>query len=203
MNNRNIILEEKENALSFVLMRSPNNNHINFLKNKTMNTRTKRKYATAEVFLNTKIPKDIRDFIIKKGMNIQEVAYLAYVEITKRSIYTRRSNIGSTFTSLNNNYINTSKNSRLPYYSRQNGEYVLSKGYGKQLISYVEQYLRANGYNYIVLQPSVTALIKYYEKLHYTQNTMNVPEQKENNGNNRNNMNKNRMNENVVMYKRL
>jgi GNAT superfamily N-acetyltransferase len=39
---------------------------------------------------------------------------------------------------------------------------VLSKGYGKQLISYIEQYLKSNGKKYIVLSPLSKRLIKYY-----------------------------------------
>jgi hypothetical protein len=189
---------KQDDFYMFNLRHSPINNKVNFIKNKTLNIRSKRLYASGEVKFNKGIPSYIQDYIYKQGLNLNEVAYLSYIRIIKLSLHTRRNNIRSTFTSLLNENVNESKNSRNRFYNRQSKEYILTKGYGKKLITYIEKYLIENGIKHIILVPKSKPLVPYYINLGYNLITLDIP--LKNNNNYRGN---NYLPENIIMYKNL
>jgi hypothetical protein len=188
---------KQDDFYMFNLRHSPINNKVNFIKNKTLNIRSKRLYASGEVKFNKGIPSYIQDYIYKQGLNLNEVAYLSYIRIIKLSLHTRRNNIRSTFTSLLNENVNESKNSRNRFYNRQSKEYILTKGYGKKLITYIEKYLIENGIKHIILVPESKPLVTYYTNLGYNLITLDIPL------NNNNYGGKKYLPKNIIMYKNL
>ena len=181
----------------FNLHRSPISNKVNFIKNKTLNIRSKRLYASGEVKFNKRIPSYIQEYVLNQGISLNEVAYLSYIRIIKLSLHTRRNNIRSTFTSITNENVNESNNSRNRFYNRLSNEYILSKGYGKKLIMYIEKYLLENGIKHIILVPKSKSLVPYYMNLGYNLITLDIP------FNNNKYRGNNYLPENIIMYKNL
>lgn len=159
------------NYIEFTLWCSPVNNNINFIKNKSINITSKRKYATAEVYLNDKIPESIIAFFVKQGIDITTVAHISYIRIIKTRRNTRKNESKHTFTVLNRRNINKTYKNKTYYNSREN-IYILSKGYGKVLLNNIEKILKDKGIQYISLIPANQSLIQYYEKLKYKRNTL-------------------------------
>jgi hypothetical protein len=193
----NVEIIKDDDFYMFNLYQSPIHNKVNFIKNKALNIRSRRLYASGEVKFNKSIPDYIQDYILKQGLNLNEVAYLSYIRIIRLSLHTRRNNIRSTFTSLLNKNVNQSKNSKNRFYNRRAEEYILSKGYGKKLITYIEKYLLENGIKHIVLVPESKPLVPYYTNLGYNLITLDISL---NNNNYRGN---NYLPENIIMYKNL
>lgn len=79
----NITVIESNNYRKYTLKHRPNNNHITFIKNKTVNTTTKREYVTLEVEFNYKIKPYIRSYMEKKGFKINETAYISHIGIKR------------------------------------------------------------------------------------------------------------------------
>jgi len=166
------IINIAPNFIMFELWKSPKDN-VNFIKNKQFNTVTPRKYVIAEVYINDKIDKSIRDYMYTTyHVNPSNIAYISYIAIMKIPLRTRRNTnntkyIKTNFTMINKkNTVNTYK--RTQYYNKQNNQYIMSKGYGKILLTYIETYMRKNDIQYIILMPSYAKLIAYYTKHGYT-----------------------------------
>jgi hypothetical protein len=193
----NVEITKNNDFYIFNLYRSPISNKVNFIKNKTLNIRSKRLYASGEVKFNKKIPDYIQEYVLNQGLILNEVAYLSYIRIIKLSLHTRRNNTRSTFTTLTNENVNESKNSRNRFYNRHSKEYILSKGYGKKLIMYIEKYLVENGIKHIILVPESKPLVPYYTNLGYNLITLDIPL------NNNNYGGKNHLPKNIIMYKNL
>jgi predicted acetyltransferase len=64
---------------------------------------------------------------------------------------------------------------KIEYYNKQNNQYILSKGYGKVLLTHIETYMRNNGIIYTILMPMNHKLIPYYTKHGYTECIINTP----------------------------
>jgi hypothetical protein len=189
--------------IKFTLWRSPINNNIIFIKNKTLNVISKRKYATAEIYLNNKIPESIQYFFVKHNIDISKVAYISYIETIKTRINTCKNESSSkSFTLLNKKNINkTYKNTK--YYNKRNKYYILSKGYGKILINNIEKILKDKGIKYISLIPSKHSLIKYYTNLNYKLNKLNDIIINDINEQNAMRYNTEYISPNVFMYKQI
>jgi hypothetical protein len=194
--NYNIRINEKSSDyIKFSIWSSPNSNNINFIKD-DKNKSTLREYATADVYLDNKIDIDILNYFKEKGLKNRNIAYLSYIEIKK--IRYRNNKTYKTFTIINkHNTIKTSK--RNLYYNKRNNEYIISKGYGKILLKYIELYLKEKGILYLALIPSSKKLIKYYENIGYILDIKSI------NINENNIMEKysNYISPNIFMYKKL
>jgi hypothetical protein len=172
----NITVEEGPNYRRYVVRSSPNNNQIQFIKNKTLNTRTKRIYATAELNFRKAIPSSILDYMKTKGMKEEETAYLSYIGITKTPLRTRHRSSPNSVTVLYqmNNTINKKNRTSKAYYSKSNKMYTLSKGYGRRLLTEIEKRLKEEGIRYLVLLPSSNVLESYYAALQYESDHMEM-----------------------------
>jgi hypothetical protein len=82
-------------------------------------------------------------------------------------------------------------------------KYILSKGYGKQLLRYVEQYLKDIGIEYIVLTPMSKPLIDYYTKLGYSVKIIPNNSVDKLNNNEMQRTPNSYVSENIIMYKKL
>jgi hypothetical protein len=197
------INQKNPDYMIFSLWSSPNSNNINFIKN-NLNKSTKREYTTAEIKLKEdNYTKHIFDYY-----KDYKIAYLSYINIIKE-IYnkTQKNAILKTYTTLKRkNTIKTNKRNK--YYNKQssintNKYYTISKGYGKILLQYIEEYLKEKGVKYIILIPSKSSLIKYYEILGYKIKYIpNNSVSKENN-NEALEYNKEAVSQFMIMYKNL
>lgn len=190
--------------IRFTLLSSPNSNNINFIKN-NKNKITKREYAIAEVYLDNKIEQHITDYFLKQEIDIAKIAYLSYIKIIKIKYNIKNNKTLKTFTKVN--VKNTNKTYKRNKYRNKtniyNESYTLSKGYGKILLKYVENYLKSIGIDYLVLVPSVKQLINYYIKEGYTieyipNNSININENEYYIKHNRN-----YVSQYMIMYKKL
>lgn len=123
-----------------------------------------REYVSAELYLNNKIDKHIIDYFKEKGT--EKIAYLSYIRIIKKphnKLFTVLNNSNTIKTMKRNKYKNKKGNNN----TIKGHRYILSKGYGKILLQYIEQFLREKGIEYLILIPSVKQLIEYYTKAGY------------------------------------
>lgn len=201
----NVSIANHNNSRIYTVRSSPNQNNIRFIKNKTLNTRTKRTYVTAEVVFNDKIPSTVLEHMKKNGIKKEEAAYLHYIEIKKVHLTTKRGTFPNTFTVVTSNKINKTTNNHTRYYSTHNNMYTLTKGYGRRLIEYIEESLRREGIQYLFLTPSKTALLSYYTGLNYIVDKMNTrnTRKKENDQNENNQKNASYVSDNIIMFKDL
>jgi hypothetical protein len=191
---------ETSNYIKFSIWSSPQNNNINFIKlNK--NKITKRVYADAEILFGNRITRDykyIENFFNKKGIISSKLVILSNIRIIKTQYNTRTN---KSYTMLNKrNTIKTNK--REKYFNKISYKYILSKGYGKILLEYIEQYLKSKGYEYLVLIPSSKSIIGYYLKSKYIQNITNL-EVNENYNKYIQHINNEYVSPNVIMYKKI
>lgn len=157
------IKQETPNYIFFSIWSSPKINEINFIKG-NKNKSTLREYATAEIYLNNKIDKHIIEYFKEKGTD--KIAYLSYIRIIKKkhnNFFTVLNNSNTIKTIKRNKYRNKQKNNTI-----KGNRYILSKGYGKILLQYIEHFLKEKGIQYLVLIPSVKPLIEYYTNAGYT-----------------------------------
>ncbi len=184
MNNLNITVNDSIiNNIKFYLYRSPSNN-IKFIKNKSLNMNTKRLYVDAKVLINTKIKNnDIIDYFKDKHIDLSEIAYLSFIKNNVKYLYSRKNNERKLFTfiaysNINNNLVNTTSKNINKYKNNRLNGIVFSKGYGKKLLLYIENYLKGKGYKYLFLLPISKILADFYLKLGYKEMPYKVQDTK-------------------------
>jgi hypothetical protein len=84
-----------------------------------------------------------------------------------RKNYERKLFTFISYNNINNNLINISSPNINKYKNNRIEGIVLTKGYGKKLLLYIEQYLKTKGIKCLILLPSDEKLINYYLKLQY------------------------------------
>jgi hypothetical protein len=203
--NKNIIIQESPTHIKYILYRSPINN-INFIKNNEINIKTKREYAKADVLLKDDINNIILEYFISKDIDASKIAFLSYIKIIKINYNKKDNRTFKTFTIVNRR--NTIKTNKLQkYYSKRNSfnipRHVITKGFGKVLLEYIEQDLKNKGFEYIILVPSVKSLIKYYKSLGYKPQI--IPNNKISKENEEYQMkyNKEYVTQSLIMYKKI
>jgi hypothetical protein len=199
-NSYNIVLNDDKSSIKFSIISSPYINKINFIKD-TINTKSKRIYVRAEV----KIKEDNSTKYIFDYYKGEKIAYLSYIELIKKKYNIKNNKTYKLYTVLHKNNT-TRSNIRNKYYNKQYNtvkHFTISKGYGRLLLLYIEEYLKNKGINYLILIPSKKSLIPYYEHIGYKiEYVPNNAINKENN-NEQLKYNKEAVSQYMIMYKEL